>query len=60
MYRAKVERLFPGPVQNGWKAISTGGTVFDDVDLREDWAEFCEKVAASVGVYSIEGRFRRI
>lgn len=47
-------------VQNGWNAVSTGGTVFDDVDLREDWAEFCEKMAESVGVYAIEGRFRRI
>lgn len=47
-------------VQNGWKAVSTGGTVFDDVDLRDDWADFCEKMAESVGVYAIEGRFRRI
>eukprot|EP00892_Ulva_mutabilis_P007511 jgi/Ulvmu1/5131/UM021_0148.1 len=46
--------------ENGWKAVSTGGTVFGDVDLREDWAEFCEKIAESVGVYSIESRFRRI
>jgi hypothetical protein len=45
--------------ENGWKAVSTGGTVFEDVDLRDDWADFCDKADESVGVYSLEGRFVR-
>lgn len=45
--------------ENGWKVITTGGTMFEDVDLREEWADYCEKAQESVGVYSIEGRFVR-
>jgi hypothetical protein len=46
-------------LQNGWKVVSSGGTVFEDVDLREDWVEYCEKLSESVGVYQLEGRFVR-
>lgn len=46
--------------ENGWKVVSTGGTVFEDVDLGDDWVEYCEKGSDSVGIYSVEGRFRRI
>lgn len=45
--------------ENGWKVVSSGGTVYDDVDLREEWAEYCEKAQDSVGIYSVESRFVR-
>jgi hypothetical protein len=46
-------------LQNGWKVVSTGGTVYEDVDLRDDWADYCEKISESVGVYRIESCFVR-
>jgi hypothetical protein len=45
--------------ENGWKVVSTGGTVFEDVNLGEDWVEYCEKSEVSVGIYNVEGRFVR-
>jgi Eukaryotic protein of unknown function (DUF866) len=33
--------------------------VYEDVDLHEDWADYCEKCAESVGVYELEARFVR-
>lgn len=45
--------------QNGWKAVSEGGTTFEDVDLREDWADFCDKSSESVGIYELKARFVR-
>lgn len=45
--------------ENGWKVVTTGGTVFEDVDLGDDWVEYCEKSSESVGIYNVEGRFVR-
>lgn len=45
--------------ENGWQAVSAGGTTFEDVDLRDDWCDFCEKRGESVGVYQVEARFVR-
>ena len=33
------------------------GAVFEDVDLSEDWAEYDEKAAVSVGIYELESKF---
>ena len=46
-------------MQNGWTVTTEGGTVFDDVDLREDWADYCDKAGESVGIYELKGRFVR-
>ncbi len=43
--------------QANFRVETPSGTVFEDVDLSEDWAEYDEKGAVSVGVYELEGRF---
>lgn len=42
--------------EGGYIVRSTGGTTWTDVDLKEDWTEYCEKAEDSVGIYSIESR----
>ena len=39
--------------------MSSGGTSYEDVDLSEDWADYCEKSSESVGVYEFQSRFTR-
>ena len=34
--------------------------MFEDVDLSEDWSEYDEKAAASVGIYELEGKFEAV
>jgi hypothetical protein len=46
-------------LQNGWKAVSEKGTVYEDLDLREDWVDYCEKAQVSVGVFEFQSRFVR-
>jgi len=41
----------------GAHPVVAQAVVFEDVDLSEDWAEYDEKGAVSVGVYELEGRF---
>lgn len=45
--------------QNGFKVTSLGGTVFEDVDLRDDWVEYCDKLKESVSISAMEARFER-
>ena len=39
--------------------MSQGGTVYEDVDLREEWADYCDKASDSVGIYELTARFVR-
>ncbi|KIZ05665.1 hypothetical protein MNEG_2291 [Monoraphidium neglectum] len=40
-----------------WAAVGGGGQKFDQVDLREDWADFDEKLGESVSVMGLESKF---
>lgn len=41
--------------ESGYRVTSTGGSaVFDDVDLSDDWADYDDDGAQSVGVYGLE------
>lgn len=46
--------------QAGFRVETPSGTVFEDVDLSEDWSEYDEKAAASVGIYELEGKFEAV
>ena len=39
----------------GFRVVATSGTVYEDVDLSDDWCEFDEKGGESIGVYGAEG-----
>lgn len=41
----------------GFTVTTPAGTVFEDVDLSEDWVDFDEKGGDSVGIYDMEARF---
>ncbi|GIL76787.1 hypothetical protein Vretimale_8731 [Volvox reticuliferus] len=44
--------------EGDWRVVSTGGTKYDNVDLKEnEWSDYCEKAAASVGIYNFESKF---
>mmetsp|Transcript_21630 Transcript_21630/g.55494 ORF Transcript_21630/g.55494 Transcript_21630/m.55494 type:complete len:162 (+) Transcript_21630:182-667(+) len=44
--------------QGGFRIESTGGAVFDNVDLKEkEWCDYDEKAELSVGVYELEWKF---
>jgi hypothetical protein len=43
--------------EDEWVASSAGGTKFDSVDLRDDWADYCEKAGDSVSVMGVEAKF---
>jgi hypothetical protein len=43
--------------QEEWAAVGGGGQKFDQVDLREDWADFDEKLGESVSVMGLESKF---
>ncbi|OQR90802.1 hypothetical protein ACHHYP_05237 [Achlya hypogyna] len=44
--------------EGGYKVVSAGGsTVFEDVNLSEDWADYDEEGDQSVGIYSLEHKF---
>ena len=46
---------------DGYVVKSTGGTVWEDVDLGADhdgWFEYCEKCGESVGITELEFEFR--
>eukprot|EP00198_Chlamydomonas_reinhardtii_P005159 XP_001694495.1 predicted protein [Chlamydomonas reinhardtii] len=44
--------------EGDWHVVSSGGTKYDNVDLKEnEWSDYCEKAAASVGIYSFESKF---
>jgi hypothetical protein len=48
----------PAPrAQDEWTATGGGGQAFDPVDLREDWADFDEKLKDSVSVMGLEAKF---
>lgn len=34
-----------------------GVAVYEDVNLSEDWSEYCEKASDSVGIYEFQSRF---
>lgn len=43
--------------QGDWTVQSSGGTKWQDVDLKEkEWTEFCEKGNESVGIYNFESK----
>ncbi|KAK9842024.1 hypothetical protein WJX81_004623 [Elliptochloris bilobata] len=44
----------------GFCVETPSGTVFEDVDLSEDWAEYDEKAGTSVGVYELESKFEAV
>lgn len=42
----------------GWIAkAAESGTVFNDIDLSEDWVDYDEKLSESVGIYEFESKF---
>ncbi|EFJ43749.1 hypothetical protein VOLCADRAFT_109954 [Volvox carteri f. nagariensis] len=44
--------------EGDWRVVSAGGTKYDNVDLKEaEWSDYCEKAAASVGIYNFESKF---
>jgi len=43
--------------QDEWTATGCGGQKFEDVDLREEWADYDEKAAESVSIMSVESKF---
>ncbi|KAF4706631.1 hypothetical protein FOZ62_019865 [Perkinsus olseni] len=45
--------------ERGYTAVSEGGTVFDDVDLSDDWCEYDADNDAAVGVYDLEWKLER-
>lgn len=48
--------FFFGP---GFKVTAESGTVFQDVNLEEaEWVEYDEKSSESIGIYSLEHRFK--
>ncbi len=51
-------RTYTPPCQGEWRVVSTGGSKYDNVDLSEnEWSDYCEKAAASVGIYGFESKF---
>ena len=46
--------------QAGFRVETPSGTVFEDVDLSEDWAEYDEKAGVSVGIYELESKFAAV
>ncbi|KAF4693006.1 hypothetical protein FOZ60_011997 [Perkinsus olseni] len=45
--------------ERGYTAVSEGGTVFDDVDLSDDWCDYDADNDAAVGVYDLEWKLER-
>jgi len=44
--------------EGGWRVTSTGGTVFEDVDLSErEWTAYCEKLNDVIGVYNFQAEW---
>lgn len=43
--------------EDEWQATGGGGQKFEQVDLREDWADFDEKLGEPVSVMGIESKF---
>jgi hypothetical protein len=44
--------------QGGFRIESTGGAVFDNVDLKEkEWCDYDDDAGLSVGVYDLEWKF---
>ena len=42
--------------EGDWEVKSTGGTAFE-VDLSDEWTDYCEKIQGSVAVFRAKGRF---
>jgi hypothetical protein len=45
---------------DGYQVLSTGGKLFDDVDLSEDptmWADYCDKLGEPVQISELQWRF---
>eukprot|EP01066_Platyproteum_vivax_P007647 Platyproteum_vivax@DN3042_c0_g1_i1.p1 len=42
----------------GYRVVCNSGTIFDAVDLHEDWVEYDEKAKESVGVYNLQHDFK--
>lgn len=47
----------PGRPQDEWTVTGAGGQSFDPVDLREDWADYDEKLGDSVSIMGVEAKF---
>ncbi|KAF4659456.1 hypothetical protein FOZ61_004726 [Perkinsus olseni] len=45
--------------ERGYTAVSEGGTVFDDVDLSDDWCDYDADNDEAVGVYDLEWKLER-
>jgi hypothetical protein len=45
------------PPQDEWQVKGGGGQVFEAADLRDDWADYDEKLGDSVTVMGVEARF---
>ena len=43
-----------------FKAVSAAGTVFNEVDPSDDWAEYDEKADVSVAVSNLEHKIERL
>ncbi|KAI8465861.1 MAG: hypothetical protein J3K34DRAFT_435695 [Monoraphidium minutum] len=43
--------------EDEWTAKGGGGQAFDPVDLRDDWADYDEKLGDSVTVMGVEAKF---
>lgn len=43
--------------KDGWAAEGLTGTKFVDIDLSEEWSEYDEKAAESVGILNMQHRF---
>ncbi|KAG1672233.1 hypothetical protein FOA52_002934 [Chlamydomonas sp. UWO 241] len=40
-----------------WLVESTKGTKFEDVDLSDEWTDYCEKLGESVSIMKLESKF---
>lgn len=44
-------------LEGDWEVKSTGGTIFQGVDLSDEWTDYDEKSQCSVSVFKARGRF---
>ncbi|EER13986.1 conserved hypothetical protein [Perkinsus marinus ATCC 50983] len=46
--------------ERGYQGRSVGGTLFNDIDLSDDWCEYDADNEASVGVYDLQWKLEKV